>query len=74
MRVVLFCYLPGVSVGCIILFGCEFLNMWSLLFGVFAVGTVGKANNKGLLCGCVFPVGRGRMIIALGCYLVVLGG
>lgn len=47
---------------------------YKLLFGVFAVGAVGKANNKGLLCGCVFPVGRGRMIIALGCYLVVWSG
>lgn len=24
---------------------------YKLLFGVFAVGAVGKANNKGLLCG-----------------------
>lgn len=46
---------------------------YKLLFRVFAVGAVGKANNEGLLCGCVFPVGRGRMIIALGCYLVVWG-
>ena len=72
MRVVLFSYLPGVSVAALYYLDVR-SEIWLLLFCVFAVGAVGKANNEGLLCGCVFPVGRGRMIIALGCYLVVLG-